>query len=263
MKDNCKNRGRKQLWIMILLLQVLFPVMLLAQTAETEAQYINPAETKQKVTIPKEEKKYKKLPYSTFMTVNVGVQGDYVSQRFFNFRTPTFGLKVGTMKNTGWFIGLMSNFNFRGMFNSFKNVEPVEKNSYSYVEGTLGLTGRYCKPVSFHFGLGFYYSVMNHALVRNGVWGHRDDDMKYGPVVTAGFMFHIRNFVLSVEASGNYNIFKINETNSFQADRVGLGAKAGVGFCIPNKKRKQIETGYKENRNGVGVNKDLRKQLPL
>ena len=108
MKDNCKNKSGKQVRIMILLLQILFPVMLFAQTTETAPQYINPAETKQKVTIPKEEKKYKKLPYSTFMTVNVGVQGDYVSQRFFNFRTPTFGLKVGTMKNTGWFIGFMS-----------------------------------------------------------------------------------------------------------------------------------------------------------
>ncbi len=261
MKYDYKMKSGKWIWIVMLLW--VFPVWLFAQNDNTESQYYNPTKTEQKNKTSVEEKKYKKLPYSTFMTVHFGVQGDYVSQSFFDFRTPTFGLKVGTMKNTGWFIGFMSNFNFKGILKTFDQQEHVEKNSYTYVEGILGLTGRYFKPVSFHFGFGFYYSMLNHKRVSDGVWGHWDENMKYGPVLTAGFMFHIRNFVLSIETSANYNIVKIDESSSFESDRVGVGAKVGIGFCIPNKSKKHKKTEIKQNRDGMGVCKDLRKQLPL
>ncbi|MBO4655940.1 MAG: hypothetical protein J5644_10380 [Bacteroidales bacterium] len=263
MKYDGKAKTGKWKRVTLQLAHLLFPVLLLAQNVDTAPQYYNATPKAKKTNTQNQTNNYKQLPYSTFMAFYGGVQGDYVPQRFFDFKTPVFGLKIGTMKNTGWFIGAMTNFNFKGVLNTFNHPESVEKKSYAYFEGFMGLTGRYCKPLSFHFGFGYFYSALNHMKLSNDEWGHWREDVKHGPVLTAGFMFHIRNFVLSVEVSSSYNIAFIRETTSFQSERVGLGAKAGLGFCIPKKKKQGKKTEYKQNRSNEGIGKELRKQVPL
>jgi hypothetical protein len=259
------NQNTKTIRILLVgLLTGLFllPVGLLAQNESTESGYYNPYQTKTKNTEKPKEKKYKSLPSSVFMTFHAGAVGDYGPKLFFNYKAPVFGLKIGTMKNTGWFLSLMTNFNFKGAFNALKETPVnIEKSSYSYFEGTLGLTGRYCKPVSFHFGAGYFCSTQNVKL-SDGVWGHEKSGVKHGPVMTAGFMFHIRSFVLSLEAMCNYNIASMGKGFVFQTDRIGLGAKAGIGFCIPRKK-KQVSSNGNSRDFLDGYGKDLRKQVPL
>jgi hypothetical protein len=251
----------------ILLLSLLMPFLLCAQNETENTNYYNPTKEEQKNNDKQVEKKYKNLPSCFFMTFHAGVQGDYGHQQFFVFKTPTFGFKIGTMKNTGWFLGMMTNFNYKGAFNTFKNVESLSKTSYTYIEGTLGLTGRYCKPLSFHFGVGYFCQAMNQKN-ENDIWGHYPENVKHGPMVTAGFMFHIRKFVLSVEVSGNYNIAFISESTGFEYNRVGLGAKAGLGFCLPrkqyhNKKKQKGEGNSGRDVLEGGIGRDLREQRPM
>lgn len=252
----------------IIVLSLLFPFLLCAQTETGTLDYYNPTKENKKDKEKPEEKKYKNLPSVFFMTFHAGVQGDYGHQPFFTFRTPTFGLKIGTMKNTGWFLGMMTNFNYKGAFNTFTKVENVSKNSYAYIEGTVGMTGRYCKPVSFHFGVGYFCQAMNQRNA-NDIWGHYPEDVKHGPMVTAGFMFHIRKFVLSVEVSGNYNVAFISEKPGYESNRVGMGAKMGVGFCLPRKPSHKQKAKQKEDENTSrdalegGIGRELREQRPM
>ena len=251
----------------IVLMALLSPILLFAQTDTGNDDYYNPKAEKQKKVKP-EEKKYKQIPSCVFMTFHAGAQGDYGRSPFFVFKTPTFGFKIGTMKNTCWFLGMMTNFNYKGAFNTFTKVEDVSNNSYAYIEGTLGLTGRYCKPVSFHFGVGYFCQAMNQRNA-NDIWGHYPENVKHGPMVTAGFMFHIRKFVLSIEVSSIYNIAFISNSQGFEVDRIGLGAKAGLGFCIPRKqsqkqkKKQKAEEGNSRDALEGGIGRDLRDQRPM
>lgn len=174
------------------------------------------------------------LPNSSFLTFHTQLMHYYNSGNFFNAKQLSYGLKVGTMKNTGWFLGLMTNFNFQGPFNICKEsqIEPNTE-SISYFEGLFGLTGRYYRPLSFHFGLGYFYRSYNYKML-NGKWGHFPEDVSHGPVATAGFMFHIKGFVLIAECVTNYNILCYDVTRAF-----GVGAKLGLGFCLPNGKEKK------------------------
>jgi hypothetical protein len=103
----------------------------------------------------------------------------------------------------------------------------------SYFEGMLGLTGRYWKPMSFHFGVGMNYRTTNY-LCKDHVWRNQQRERGYGPVVASGFMFHITGFVLSAEAVLHYSI----QEGSFR-DNLYIGAKVGVGFCLVDKKGKK------------------------
>lgn len=240
-----------------------FPSVSFAQTNGDEYTYYNPKQKKQKDTVEHKEPKYKKLPPSVFLTFHGGVQGTYDSKHFFNYQMPIFGFKVGTMKNTGWFLGMMTNFNFKGTLNTFQS-KPVQisQQKQTYLEGCVGLTGRYCKPVSFHFGFGYFYNTLN-LKDENYNWGHMADQVKHGPLVTAGFMFHIHGFALSLEVSGNYNIAHIEKPHHIQADRFGLGAKVGIGFCIPRKKKQKKDDSDKSRDFEDSFSRDLKKQVPL
>ena len=260
---NHSTRNIGIMWTMLLTTLLVFPALSYAQTEVTEYNYYNPKQKKQKDTTTIKEPKYKSLPPSVFLTFHGGVQGTYDSQHFFNYQMPIFGFKVGTMKNTGWFLGMMTNFNFKGIFNTFQS-EPttISKQKQTYIEGCVGLTGRYCKPVSFHFGFGYFYNTLNMRN-ENDTWGHMIDNIKHGPLLTAGFMFHIHSFVLSIEVSSNYNIAFLEKPFHFQAERVGLGAKAGIGFCIPRKKKQKKDESEMNRDFEDSFSKDLRKQVPI
>jgi long-subunit fatty acid transport protein len=235
------------------------PLGLWAQQDKPVYRYYYTEKERQNLAI---DKNYKLLPSSVFLTVNGGVQGIAVTKAAPNHLCPSFGFKVGTMKNTGWFLGFMTNFNYRGVSNRFETYQGMEsKSAQTYIEATLGLTGRYFKPVTFLFGVGYFYNTLN---IRNlkGVWGHYDSGVNYGPTAVAGFMFHIYKAVLSVDMSVNYSIANLGLNPGFEPERIKLGVRAGVGFCLDRKKKNSIlYTTHRDDLDGYG--KDLRKQTPV
>lgn len=186
---------------------------------------------------------YKTIPSASFFTVNAEYLGGYRPDQFFNPQVPAFGFKLGTMRNVGWFVGAMTNFNFKGAFVTCDESEIIPgSTSSSYFEAFGGITLRYWRPLSFHLGLGYSYRSFNNETVF-GQWAHMPLRIAQGPMATAGFMFHLGGFVISAEVVGSYNMQGLNMSN-YQVDktRFTFGAKAGLGICIPYKYRDEFDT---------------------
>ena len=163
------------------------------------------------------------LPQIFFLTLNIA----YTSMPQWSF-----GFKVGTAKFLGWYFSAMTNFNYRGAFTSFSpNSHYVlsGNSKTTYLGGQLGLVVRPVKLLSIHIGAGFGYRTLNfesdqgwHSFVKRNY---------YGPTASAGIMFHIKNVVLSTEATGMmYNLNPINDVRCAWGVRIGMGG----GFPIKN-----------------------------
>lgn len=186
---------------------------------------------------------YKTIPSSSFLTINAEYLGGYRPDQFFNPQVPAFGLKLGTMRNVGWFVSAMTNFNFKGTFVTCAPEDVIpEKTSSSYFEALAGITLRYWRPMSLHIGLGYMYRSFNNETVY-GQWAHTPNSISQGPVATAGLMFHFGGFVISAEVVGGYNLHGI-KLSDYPVDktRITFGAKAGLGICIPYKYRDEYES---------------------
>ena len=194
-----------------------------------------PASTATSIVVKDKKPKFRPSNYSTFLTFNVENIQFHRSDPFFHYQNLAYGLKIGTMRNSGWYLSVMSNFNFNGLFRSVAahDVNPWAKSANSYVDGLFGLTFRQFKPVSFHLGAGYFYKTTNYKTLA-GNWGHLSSEVVHGPMAAAGFMFHISGFVLSAEAVANYNL---NAPNF--KDGLGVGFKLGLGFCLEHKKSAQ------------------------
>ena len=181
--------------------------------------------------VKKDKPKFRPACYSTFMTFNVENIQFHRTDPFFHYQNLAYGLKIGTMRNAGWYLSVMSNFNFNGFLTPVDNqqVNTSVNSKQSYFDGLLGLTFRYCKPLSFHLGVGYHYKTTNYKT-SSGNWGHLPIEDVHGPMAAAGFMFHISGFVLSAEAVANYNL----KAPDFK-DGLGVGFKVGIGFCVENK----------------------------
>ena len=186
---------------------------------------------------------YKTIPSSSFLTINAEYLGGYRPDQFFNPQVPAFGLKLGTMRNVGWFVSAMTNFNFKGTFVTCAPEDIIpESTSSSYFEALAGITLRYWRPMSLHIGLGYMYRSFNNETVY-GQWAHTPNSISQGPAATAGLMFHFGGFVISAEVVGGYNLHGI-KLSDYPVDktRITFGAKAGLGICIPYKYRDEYES---------------------
>ncbi len=181
---------------------------------------------------------YKTINPSSFFTINAEYLGGYRPDQTFNPQTPAFGFKAGTMRNVGWFLSAMTNFQFKGTFTTCETSEVLEGNtSTSYFEVLGGITLRYWKPLSFHLGLGYSYRSFNNETIY-GQWAHVANHTAQGPATTIGFMLHLGGFVVSAEVLGSYNLQGFNTSNyTVDKTRLSFGAKAGLGVCIPYNNR--------------------------
>jgi opacity protein-like surface antigen len=177
---------------------------------------------------------YKSIPSSSFFTINAEYLSGYRPNRYFSAQVPAFGFKAGTMRNVGWYIGVMTNFNFKGAFVTCDESEiNVGRTSSTYFDALAGITLRYWKPFSFHIGLGYSYRSFNNETIY-GQWAHLSSHTAQGPAASAGFMLHLGSFVVSAEVIGTYNLQGVNDIR-YRVDktRFSLGLKAGLGLCIP------------------------------
>jgi uncharacterized protein (TIGR02145 family) len=205
---------------------------------------IPPAGTSTLDLVKKDKHKFRPACYSTFMTLNVENIQFQRTAPFFHYQNLAYGLKIGTMRNAGWYLSLMSNFYFNGFLTpiDIQEVNPSGNSNHSYFDGLFGLTFRYCKPLSFHLGVGYHYKTTNYKTL-SGSWGHLPKEDVHGPMAAAGFMFHMSGFVLSAEAVANYNL----KAHTF-TDGLGVGFKVGIGFCVENKNSaKSKKTKIKKN----------------
>lgn len=172
--------------------------------------------------------RYDAIPNSTFFTLNA----TYTSMPDW-----AVGFKIGTAKVVGWYVNVMTNFNYKGMFSSFDEngyYELTGKAKSSYLGGHVGVVYRPHNVVSIHFGVGYAYRTLNYETFNKG-WHNYPQRTFSGPAAALGLMFHIGGFVISAEATSM--VYNLNTVNPV---KYSLGGQLGLGFCLPNKKKNNI-----------------------
>lgn len=166
------------------------------------------------------------LPYSTFFTLN----GSYSPLPQWSF-----GFKVGGMKQVGWYVSLMSNFNFAGWGYPFYSGEEYYLTGDSRTirfSAQAGFVYRPVKLLSLLLGVGYGYRALTYETnvydgngsYRYSQWRTLPERTYNGVDVSLGLLLDIKGFALSAEAV----------TTNFQT----IEAKIGVGFCLPHKIQK-------------------------
>lgn len=159
------------------------------------------------------KQKEQTIPTTTFFTVN----GSYSFIPFWSC-----GFKVGQVKKmVGWYVSGMSNFNFKGAFHPFAEGEQYDitgKTKTTRISAIGGIVIRPAKPVAIHAGVGFGYFAQTFGT-QTGEWHSLPKKTYLGVDVALGLAFHIKAFMLSVEAV----------TTNFKT----VEMKAGIGFALP------------------------------
>lgn len=215
----------------------------------------------QKENAPKKTPFFKTLPSASFLTINAEYLGGYRPDQTFSAQVPAFGFKAGTMRNVGWYVGAMTNFNFKGAFVVCDESEiDRESTSSTYFDALAGITLRYWAPLSFHLGLGYSYRSFNNGTIY-GQWAHTASNISQGPAAAAGFMFHLGGFVVSGEVLGTYNVQGLRKP-AYQLDknRFSFGVKVGLGICIPYRYRTEFQ---ERERRGTRVPEPIVTETPV
>ena len=169
------------------------------------------------------------LPFNTFFTLNVACSG--IPQW-------SYGFKVGQVRKAGWYVSLMTNFNFKGAFSNFddnQNYVLTGKQKTTRLSATVGLVVRPCKPMSIMLGAGFGYRSLN--IETTDGWRNYPKRTFYGPEVAFGFMFHAKWFVLTTEVVAIPYDFNHSEVEWHKR----IEGKLGIGFMLPNKKKNAMK----------------------
>ena len=167
------------------------------------------------ITEAKPLPKTKRIPNITFITLN----GAYT-----NTLNPSVGATYGRVEKYGWFATVMSGFNFAGLASAAKSDaegfvgEDLPFYKDEYARTTLSIMGggvmRLNDMMYAKAGLGFgnrslSWKTLDDRWVRNGGYS------AVGVDVSAGMMFNIKGFILSLDAvTTNFKIFE---------GRIGLG----------------------------------------
>lgn len=142
----------------------------------------------------------------------------------FNNGIPSFGLTFGHFKRHGWFVSLMSNFNFSGYGTKLEcNNSGIINGSHPFFTGettynrisvTAGALLRVAKSCFIKVGAGYGVCQVNWRTM-DGDWVKNTDKSATGIDVDAGLMFDIKGFSLSFDAV---------TTNFKKADvKIGIG----------------------------------------
>ena len=163
----------------------------------------------------------KRIPKITFVTLN----GAYT-----NTQNPSVGFTVGQVKKFGWFASVTSGFHFAGLAPDAISDEqgfvgedlPFYKDEYAHT--TLSVMGggvmRMNDMMYLKAGVGFgnrslSWKTLDDRWVRNSGWS------AVGVDVSAGMLFNIKGFILSLDAvTTNFKIFE---------------GKIGLGYSFENR----------------------------
>ena len=142
----------------------------------------------------------------------------------------SFGLTLGQVKQLGWYVSAMTNFNFTKSdmtCNANGVINGNEYLSYSFTEKSSSrwsfTAGGLCKlgsPVYLYAGLG-YGQRTSLWKTDGGQWVAPTDDTYKGITLEAGLMAHIKGFSISAGATAIGTKY--------------MECKIGVGYCIKRK----------------------------
>ncbi len=149
---------------------------------------------------------------------------------------PLFGISIGQVKKTGWYVSCLSTFNLydEQEVNSFDTREY----KYSFLDLTAGAVFRCTNSFYLYTGAGwamrmnkyYYYSYYSSS------YDHYDDNDDGGVNIEAGAMFHLKNFSIMA------GVYGITITHNYD---IGLQIGVGYNFGFPKSK----DMFYKDSQN--------------
>lgn len=162
--------------------------------------------------------------------VNKGYKFVTLNASMSQYNRLSYGLTVGSLKNYGWFVSAISNFNFDGFNSDFECDENFYVNGYcpeytgNVSHTSLSVIGGFIMqiygPVALRVGAG--YGVKNTLYeTTGGSWVKNTAISSQGLDISAGLQLNIRGLVVSLDCVTTN--FKIYET------------KIGLGYGLKNK----------------------------
>ena len=157
----------------------------------------------------KPEKMVKEIPNINFITLNAA----------YSIAPQTsFGFSLGSVKEVGWFVSAMSNFDFTG-FNmidkSYEEVALTGNAKDTRISVTGGLIAKIGGPVYFKAGAG-YGMIIRCCETISGDYVEYTPNTYKGVDLTAGLQLNLRNLTIGIDAV----------TTNFQMMEI----KLGIGF---------------------------------
>ena len=167
---------------------------------------------------PVKEKKTNKFNKYTFATLNAS---------YSNYGDLACGLMVGSVNKYGWFVSLMSNFNFSGFSSDFEcgndfmvdGIYPVYtgKETYTSLSVIGGFIYRLSDPLALRLGVGYGVRNTTYETVDKQTVMNKDISAS-GVDTSLGIQFKFGKFVGSLDCvATNFKIFEA---------KIGLG----IGF---------------------------------
>lgn len=164
------------------------------------------AEKQAEATKPEVEKVDKSY---SFLTLNISYN---------NYGKTAFGLTLGSMKNMGWFISAMSNFNFKGLSTDFKcgndflvnghYPEYTGKVSYTSLSAIGGVMFRITEPLALRAGVGYGMRAMCYEMI-DGKYVKNTDVSTSGIDVSIGAHYKFKKLIVSLDfVSTNFNYYE-------------------------------------------------------
>ncbi|MBQ8759965.1 MAG: PEGA domain-containing protein [Bacteroidales bacterium] len=132
----------------------------------------------------------------------------------------SYGISFGSVKQVGWFVSAMSNFDFTGFDVIDKSHEEViltGESRSTRLSVTGGVIARIGGPVYFKAGAG-YGAIIRVAETIDGNYAEYKPDTFKGVDLTAGLQFNLRNITFGIDAV----------TTNFKMTEIKLGI--GVNF---------------------------------
>ena len=135
-----------------------------------------------------------------------------------NYGKLAYGLTIGSMKKMGWFVSVMSNFNFKGLStdkecgNDFlvDGYYPfyTGKQVYTSISATGGVMFKLVDELALKVGVG--YGVRNAAYeMTDGKYVKNTDVSTAGMEVSVGAHYKIKKFIVSLDCvTTNFKVFE-------------------------------------------------------
>ena len=164
------------------------------------------AEKQAEATKPEVEKVDKSY---SFLTLNISYN---------NYGKTAYGLSIGSMKNMGWFISAMSNFDFKGLSTDFDcgndflvnghYPEYTGKVSYTSLSAIGGVMFRITEPLALRVGVGYGMKAMCYEMI-DGKYVKNTDVSTSGIDVSVGAQYKLNKLIVSFDiVTTNFKYFE-------------------------------------------------------
>ena len=145
----------------------------------------------------------------SFLTLNIA---------YTNYSKLSYGLTIGSMKKMGWFVSVMSNFNFKGLTSDYEcgndflvnDIYPfyTGKEYYSSISATGGVMFKIVDELALKVGAGYGIRNTVYEMV-DGKYVKNKDISTNGIEVSVGAHYKLGKLIMSLDmVTTNFKIFE-------------------------------------------------------